>query len=191
MYQTKRRHDELKQRQYANFQSANFALLFKIQACEHFAVCSSGRRTEKAARRSAHGNASADRRSSKFAPQVGIRMKLKVELSDARGHAPAPALGVGWTSADTLLSAGDDRRLLSWSLGKSEAQPLSAYKRCVLMLVLARVLTIVSTRHLLIVENLKIRVCVSDSLPALSELFFCNSSVQCFYALLNQKKKRL
>ncbi|KAI6204717.1 Intraflagellar transport protein 80-like protein [Aphelenchoides besseyi] len=46
-------------------------------------------------------------------------MRLKVESNDANAqHIDGPAVGVGWLNAESLLSIGDDRRLLQWTVGK-------------------------------------------------------------------------
>ncbi|KAI6172849.1 Intraflagellar transport protein 80-like protein [Aphelenchoides besseyi] len=56
-------------------------------------------------------------------------MRLKVESNDANAqHTDGPAVGVGWLNAESLLSIGDDRRLLQWTVGKNDSQLISNYK---------------------------------------------------------------
>ncbi|KAI6222302.1 Intraflagellar transport protein 80-like protein [Aphelenchoides fujianensis] len=56
-------------------------------------------------------------------------MRLKVESTEAIAqHADGPAVGVGWLNAESLLSVGDDRQLLQWTVGKAEPQAMSNFK---------------------------------------------------------------
>lgn len=58
-------------------------------------------------------------------------MRLKVQATDS-GHQNSASVGVCWLNNDSLLSVGDDRQLLQWSVvGRQDAQPMQNYKKSV------------------------------------------------------------